>query len=105
MPWETRKGKKYYYRTVKRGGRVWREYWGCGPDARLAAALDAEERQRRAGMAAAFRDERVRAVAADAAAALFAGLVLDLLRAELVAAGYHQHARGHWRRRHGRDEQ
>jgi hypothetical protein len=105
MPWEKRKGKKYYYRSVKLGGRVRREYWGCGPDAGLVAALDAEERRRRAGLAAAFRDERVRTAEADAAAALFAGLVRDLLRAELVAAGYHQHARGQWRKRHGRDEQ
>jgi hypothetical protein len=100
MGWD--KGR-YYTRSRKVAGRVVREYVGGGALGRLAAELDRLARQRRQAEA---RAERARA--AESAAALDAldgnvctliGLTDLVTRAALAAAGYHQHARGHWRRR------
>src|SRR5262245_54846358 len=38
--WQRRGKKLYYYRTRRVGRRVVREYFGSGPEAVLAAALD-----------------------------------------------------------------
>ena len=57
MAWEERRGRAYYYRSVRRGGRVAKEYVGPGPIGEPTASLDAErraesdqERRRRAAM-------------------------------------------------------
>jgi hypothetical protein len=36
MPWKTRKGSRYYYRSTRDGDRVRTEYVGSGPAAELA---------------------------------------------------------------------
>lgn len=101
MAWEVRNNFRVYYRSVKIAGRVRKEYWGRGPEAALMAALDAEARARRAGQASVFRAEADLVRAADADTAYFTKFVGDVSRAALEAAGFHQHARGHWRRRRG----
>jgi hypothetical protein len=54
MAWEARYGGRYYYRSVRKGGgRVSKQYYGRGPAAELAAALDAEEKERRRAEAGA----------------------------------------------------
>src|SRR4051812_49982034 len=42
VPWEVRgkHGKRYYYRTRRRNGRMVRQYVGTGPRAEIAAAGD-----------------------------------------------------------------
>jgi hypothetical protein len=93
---------RYYTRSKKVNGRVVREYVGTGYPAELAARLDALERQKRRldaqGVALEKADltdleEELKAMAkaADLAA-----------RAALLAAGYHQHKRGEWRKRRER---
>lgn len=103
MAWETRgKGRRYYYRPQRNGGRVVKTYLGHGPAAVRAAERDAEARARR-------EDERVQD--RRAAARLKATLVpLDqlmsdfdsslalLTQATLLAGGLYQH-HGQWRRR------
>lgn len=105
MAWEVRNKIRVYYRSVKVAGKVRKEYWGSGPDAAFVAALDAEARARRAKLATAFRTETDRVRGADADAARFAKIVSDVSRAALTAAGFHQHARGTWRRRRHMDVQ
>jgi hypothetical protein len=99
MAWEQRGNGRYYYRSYKRGGRVVKEYIGTDATAALIAAHDEAERERR-------HEERERALAdarrlTELAAQYddFSRAVDALTAAALLAAGYHQHARGTWRKR------
>jgi hypothetical protein len=40
MAWERRGGKQYYYRSVRQGNSVWKQYLGMGEKGRLAAEAD-----------------------------------------------------------------
>ena len=105
MSWETReRGGRYYTRSRKVNGKVVREYVGTGRVAELAAALDARERAARAAESERRRAERAQAEPAAAALAELDRAAEALARAALVAAGYHRHHRGEWRRkRRGQD--
>ncbi len=100
MAWETRaRGTKYYTRSRKVGGRVLREYVGGGRAGKQAARADAQERAARRAEAAARHVEREEVGEAEAQLADL-GEASDLLvRAALLAAGYHQHHRGEWRKK------
>ena len=43
MAWEIRTGRRVYYRSRRVGRRVVRDYFGGGPEAHLAAGLDASD--------------------------------------------------------------
>ena len=98
VAWEARGGGRYYYKVSRDDGRVRRLYLGNGPVAELAAR-DAE--LRRAERRARARSQ-ARLEAAEAASQELAELADLLARAALVAAGYHRHDRGAWRRRRER---
>ena len=89
----------YYVRSVKRHGRVIHEYVGGGKRGRTAAARDAKQRARRQAEAARWRATRQELDDLDGQVAHCCELIELLARAALVAAGYHQHDRGEWRRR------
>lgn len=100
MAWERReRGGLYYTRSRKENGRVVREYIGSGPVAVMAAQMDAIERERLAEKAVRWREEREELDALDDSVNEVAEASDLLVRAALVAAGYHQHNRGEWRRR------
>ena len=104
-PWERReRGGLYYTRSRKEGGRVIREYVGGGIFGELAAQLDAEERQRREEQAARWSDEQADLDALDAPVAELSEASDLLVRAALLASGYHRHNRGEWRLRRGPKE-
>jgi hypothetical protein len=104
MGWETRsRGGQYYTRSHRIGGRVVREYVGGGLAGELAAIWDERTRDGRATAASATRAEQRRYDAADASLTQFCELVDLVAKAALLAAGYHQHHRGEWRKR--RDEE
>lgn len=89
----------YYYRCRRVGGRRTWDYLGKGPEARLAAALVAE-RQRRGQLERQLRLEAQQSWAAASQPLLeLISLTELLVRATLLASGYHQHCRGEWRRR------
>jgi hypothetical protein len=101
VAWETRRpgGPRYYTRT-RRAGRGWeREYLGTGPRAEAAAAADELRRAEQQVQAAARRQERDRHEAAQAPLRQLCDVTDLLVRAALLLAGYHRHARGQWRRR------
>ena len=102
MAWEKRKrGGRYYYRSIKVGGRVRKEYYGKGPAGELAASLDAaarHERQRQSAIRIRARQLYEAALEPLVALDNFASA---LLTAHLDALGYH-YINGRWRRRHAK---
>jgi hypothetical protein len=96
--WEERGGKLYYYRSVRDGKRVNKEYVGRGELAEAFAHAD--EAIRRAHELGRVREREERERLEDLAApALEVGEAATVLaRASLVALGYHEH-HGEWRRR------
>ena len=98
MGWERRGHGLYYYQSERENGRVRKRYVGRGEVAELVAHADetrreVRERRRRDERAEL---ERVREIS-EADAELDAAVEV-LARAEMVAAGYHNH-KGEWRRR------
>jgi len=103
MAWEKRQRGGYYYtRSRKVNGRVIREYVGGGILGEASARMDAAERQRREEKAALWREERERLEALDGQMEELYETAEVLAKAALVAAGYHQHKRGEWRKRRGK---
>ena len=100
MGWESRQGRgRYYTRSRKAHGRIIREYVGTGLIAELAAQHDAEERAQRRLEHARLQHEAARWTAAAAPLLQLSQLLDGLTAAALIAAGYHQHHRGAWRKR------
>jgi hypothetical protein len=99
----------YYYRVRRENGRVVREYVGRGRVAELMAKLDAldreKKREERRLDAAALRNKKAELAALDADLEALIETTDLLARAALVAAGYHQHKRGEWRKRRGRPDE
>jgi len=101
MAWE----RGYYYRVRRENGRVVRQYVGRGRPAEVMAKLDALERVTKRLDAAALRNEKTKLDALDADIEALIETTDLLANAALMAAGYHQHKRGEWRkRRDHRDE-
>jgi hypothetical protein len=95
MAWE----RGYYYQAEKIGGRVVKTYVGHGRIGELAAQLDAIEREKRASEKASFKTWKKHLADLDEPLDRLNDLADMLARAALIAAGFHQHRRGEWRRR------
>ena len=100
MAWETRGNGLYYYRKHRLGHRVFSEYVGAGPVAKMTAAADQTEREERQKRRDKAKDERVREATALAPLIDSQRALTGLVRASLIANGYHTH-KGTWRRRRG----
>ena len=100
MAWQVVDARKYYYRHRRVGGRPRTVYVGAAgsPAAELAAAADGLRRLGREAAARESHAERERHREAEAPLLLLCELTDVLARAALVAAGYHRHDRGEWRR-------
>jgi len=97
MAWEGRGNNRYYTRSRKVAGRVVRVYLGKGPEAHLAAALDAQRRQeRQAGWDALKAVRTLWETPMGALNDLIEGTDL-LMHVALLGAGYRLHQRGEWR--------
>jgi len=99
MGWESRGGRRYFYRAGRVDGRVVKDYVGTGPLAELAAKLEAQDRRRRREATQALEAERARLAPAEAASAALDAAVDALVAAALLAAGYHRPNYAPWRRR------
>jgi hypothetical protein len=93
-----RDGRPYYYKSVRRRGRVTSEYQGAGEAAVLMARLDAADRRRDEDRREDWKAEVERMEAEERANAEMFDRVQSLADAALVAAGFHRHKR-QWRRR------
>jgi hypothetical protein len=101
MVWMQNGERRYYYRSRWQGGRCVRQYVGTGAAAELVATIDDLARVQQQIAARALQEERDRLAAAAAPLQQLCDASEVLSRAALLAAGYHQHARSQWRRRHG----
>jgi hypothetical protein len=103
MPWVWRGRHRYYVRRRKVQGAVVRQPYGRGPEAQLAAALTAQNQREREAQWARRRQERAWWQRGTGPSEWLTEVSDLLVRAALLAAGFHQHQRGPWRRRrHGR---
>ncbi|MGH9943932.1 MAG: hypothetical protein ACRD9R_16425 [Pyrinomonadaceae bacterium] len=98
MGWETRKGREYYYRKERDGGRVRSVYVGRGVVAGLIARLDALDRDEREEQRLLARMEQSQFEAQDAALARLAELAEAVAAGVLLVTGHHTHKR-QWRRK------
>ena len=101
MAWQEVDGRRYYYRGRRLCGRPRRLYVGAAgsPAAELAAAAD---HLRRLGREVAARErhaEQARHQEVEAPLVRLCAVSDVLTRAALLAAGFHRHDRGPWRRR------
>ena len=103
MGWEQRGGRAYYYTAERVGGRVVKRYVG-GAVAGLAARMAAIERDKRLADRESARAAREAAEALDSPVAELDEVAGLVARAALLAAGYHQHNRGEWRKCRDRAE-
>ncbi len=99
MAWETRRGRRYYYRARKEDGRVVKEYVGTGPSAEIAALQDRSAREERATAAQARKAEQDRLEAIDSEVTHIDHAIEAVTQVNLLLAGYHRHHRDAWRRR------
>ena len=107
MPWAQRGPHRYFFRKRKVGGRVVRRSYGRGPEAQLAATLDAKRQREREALWAVRRLERQHWIAATQPLNELIKLCELFVWAALLAAGFHQHESSWRKRRHhgvnGRD--
>ena len=97
MGWEERRGRLYYYRSVREGKRVRKEYGGGGTLGQLAAQLDEHERLQSEEEEAPCREERERLEQSAGFLQELEEAAEVLIRAELLVAGFHKR-KGEWRR-------
>jgi hypothetical protein len=103
VAWEERRGSLYYYRSMRDGKRVRKEYVGAGEVAEALAHADETIRRIRELEVAEGRAELECLMELAAPVAQLCEMVEVLARAELVAAGYYRH-KGQWRFRRERSE-
>src|SRR3712207_925020 len=97
MGWEERRGRSYYYRSVREGKRVRKEYVGGGALGQLVAQLDELERLQRKEEEASWKEGRERLERSAAFLHELEEAAETLTRAELLASGFHKR-KGEWRR-------
>ena len=90
----------YYYRSVREGERVRKEYVGSGTLGEVAAALDELKRRQREDEAAYWREEHERLEQGAAFVRELEEAAEVFIRAQLLASGFHKH-KGQWRRKRG----
>src|SRR5215204_1531027 len=97
MGWEERRSRPYYYRSVREGKRVRKEYGGGGSLGQLAAQIDELERLQREEEEASCKEEQERLERSAGFLRELEEATEILTRAELLVAGFHKH-KGEWRR-------
>jgi hypothetical protein len=97
--WKTISGRPYYYRSIREGDRVRSQYLGPSERGGLFAIPDLEDRLEREERRDAVRAGQAEDAAATEALQEWFDRAETLANAVMIAAGYHWHHRGSWRRR------
>ena len=95
----SRERGKYYTATIRVGRRRLRLYYGTGPAADLAEALQQWQALRRKTEQEYLREQRTRRSTLEALLGQLDRLLKVSVEEHLVAAGYHRHRQGEWRKR------
>ena len=95
MGWEERRGRPYYYRSVREGKRVRKEYGGGGALGQLLAQRDQLKRLQREEEAS-WREEREHLQQNAGFLRELEEVAEILTRAQLLVVGFHKH-KGEWR--------
>jgi hypothetical protein len=98
MGWKTINGRRYFYKSVREGGRVTTQYFGGGDPGRLISLMQSEDRAEREADRKQRQAEREEFDAEETAVAEWFERVQDAADAAMVAAGFHKH-KGQWRRK------
>jgi hypothetical protein len=101
MSWHQVGTKRYYYRSERVNGEPVRRYVGKGQAGEVAAEIVNLRRLEREITARELKAEMDRLRKVEVPLRELCEISEMLTRAALMVAGYHQHARGKWRRRHG----
>lgn len=104
MAWEQRGNRTYYYRSVRVGGRVVKEYAGGGLMGLMGAEFEEDRREQRAMEQRRVRAERERWSDLERSADELNELADALAGVALALAGYRRHDRGEWRKRRVRGD-
>jgi hypothetical protein len=99
MGWKQINGRSYYYRSVREGSRVRSEYFGTGEVASLVSQIDMINRYDRETERRAWKGEKGQADAEDRELSDWFDGIAAVADAAMIAAGFHKHHRGEWRRR------
>ena len=98
MGWKTIKGRRYYYKSAREGGRVKTTYFGAGESGLLISRMEAIDREEKDELRNQRRAEREEYLAEEKAVADWFDDVEAVADAAMVAAGFHKH-KGQWRRK------
>jgi hypothetical protein len=98
MGWKTIKGRRYYYKSEREGGRVKSTYFGAGEAGTLMASMLAIEREEREAERDELREQRREFDAEETAVSEWFDEVQAVADAAMIAAGFHKH-KGQWRRK------
>lgn len=97
MAWEERSGRRYYYRSIREGERVRKEYIGAGEFVETLARSDEAIRLVRKLERDGDRQELERMKALGVPVLEIGEAAAVLARAHLVSKGFHRR-KGEWRR-------
>jgi hypothetical protein len=98
MGWKTIKGRRYYYKSEREGGRVKTTYFGAGESGLLMSLLQLEDRAEREAEREKRQADKEEFETEEKAVAEWFDDVQAVADAAIVAAGFHKH-KGQWRRK------
>jgi hypothetical protein len=98
MGWKTIKGRRYYYKSEREGGRVKTTYFEAGESGLLISRLESVDRAERQAERDEWRAEREENRAEEKAIANWFDDVQAVADSAMIAAGFHKH-KGQWRRK------
>jgi hypothetical protein len=99
---QRRNGNLYYYKKRRVGSKVISEYQGGGELVPILQHIEARERAQRVAERERQRIERMSMAEIDKQIDDFSRMVDNLMEAELISKGFHQHKRQWRKRRNGK---
>jgi hypothetical protein len=102
VAWERRGAGFYFYRSVRDGGQVRKEYGGAGVFGELAASMAEDERLEREARHQEAEEQIANALAAcppEDQLSAYSEQVDRVVSEAFTSAGFRRHKRGEWRKR------